>query len=167
MSKNYMMINGKRINISEETAANLEKQFASKKDTGWLNDTNSKQNCFYIPQDGRINGATYYPIDEFHKLRHKRATYFSKPSKANEIDFKQTLWRRMQRWADEHNELWETGIEAVKFYLRHTLSEGWIVERYLSDSHVPFCIYFSSYQIAKKALDHFRDDLEKARTWND
>lgn len=94
------------------------------------------------------------------------ANYFNNKEYAKYISFKETLMRRMDKFAWEHNEKvinWYDSCSA-KYYIQ--FSDIWnefIIapcRTYQSND-----IYFTSREIAEKALEKFKDDLIKLYTW--
>lgn len=89
-------------------------------------------------------------------ILYNNANYFSNDEKANEINDNQTLWRKLKRFADEHN----NGLEPDKFYISQNI-DG---KLYVNHDHYNtrfMEVYFSSEELAKEALDRFRSELEK------
>ncbi len=96
-------------------------------------------------------------------LRYRDANYFSTEEKAEEIKFKQTLFRKLQRFSDENGESeidWNN-YEYDKYHIfyNHNRSE-------LEISSVCFFedfgqVYFKTQEIAEQALELFKEDLIK------
>lgn len=95
--------------------------------------------------------------------RYKQANYFSTKEKAEEIAFKQTLFRKLQRFSDENggNEIdWEnTNQKKYCILYCHSFKElqsdfTWVRQNQGQ-------IYFISKEIAEKAIMLFHDDLIK------
>ena len=91
------------------------------------------------------------------------ANYFSTREKAEEINFKQTLFRKLQRFSDENggNEIdWEnTNQKKYCILYCHSFKElqsdfTWVRQNQGQ-------IYFISKEIAEKAIELFHDDLIK------
>lgn len=95
--------------------------------------------------------------------RHEIANYFSTKEKAEEIDFKQTLFRKLQRFSDENggNEIdWDDRSKGKYFiYYSHYRDEleidNWCGTQYQGT------VYFISKEVAEKAIELFHDDLIK------
>lgn len=93
------------------------------------------------------------------------SNYFNNKNYAEYVAFKETLMRRMDRFAWEHNEKvinWDDS--STKYYIifsnrYNELTIDWDFS-YKSNN-----IYFTSKEIAKKALEEFKDDLMKLYTW--
>ena len=91
--------------------------------------------------------------DEYIPQFLENETLFSTKEKAQEIADKQTLWRKLQRFADEHND--EIGDEWCEImYVNGQLD---VVDAI--DVPVFGAVKFSSPEIAKQAIDAFRDEL--------
>lgn len=94
------------------------------------------------------------------------ANYFNNKEYAEYIAFKETLIRRMDRFAWEHNETainWRDSCSA-KYYIAfdNTYNELSIDCNCTYQSNN---IYFTSREIAAKAIEEFKDDLIKLYTW--
>ena len=91
------------------------------------------------------------------------ANYFSTREKAEEIDFKQTLFRKLQRFSDENggNEIDWNDRESLKYFIRYDDVLG----RFIVDTYCNYRnfgqIYFTSRGVADRAVELFRDDLIK------
>lgn len=92
--------------------------------------------------------------------------YFNNKDYAEYIAFKETLMRRMDKFAWENNEKvidWHDSCSEkyyIKFSNQH--NELKIVRSY---SYQANNIYFTSREIAEKAIEEFKDDLIKLYTW--
>lgn len=96
-------------------------------------------------------------------MYYKQANYFSTKEKAEEIIFKQTLFRKLQRFSDENggNEIdWNNEIK-MKWGI-------WYNHKYEELASCPYVygqafgqVYFISEEVAEKAIELFRDELIK------
>lgn len=101
--------------------------------------------------------------------RYESANYFSTKEKAEEINFKQTLFRKLQRFSDENggNKIdWEDRTQK-KFFIQYEPSYDFYVDYYYFDKEFGQ-VYFASEDIAEKTIELFYDDLIKYFThdWN-
>ena len=96
------------------------------------------------------------------KYYYEDANYFSTEEKAEEIDFKQTLFRKLQRFSDENggNEIDWNDADQTKY--------GIVYETKANAVSVRVCtvqrfgeVYFQSYEAAKEAARLLKDDLIK------
>ena len=108
-------------------------------------------------------------IDSNHEIDNKlflTANYFNNKEYAEYIAFKETLMRKLDRFAWEHNAKvidWNNSDSAkycIKFSNEHNKLK--IVWSYSYQSNN---IYFTSGEIAEKAIEEFKDDLIKLYTW--
>ena len=114
-----------------------------------------------ITSNGALNAVDFgYYMDV---ERYKQANYFSTKEKAEEINFKQMLLRKLQRFSDENggNEIdWEnTNQKKYCILYCHSFKElqsdfTWVRQNQGQ-------IYFISKEIAEKAIELFRDELIK------
>ena len=103
-----------------------------------------------------------YAIDD---KMFNNVNYFNNKNYAEYIAFKENLTRRMDKFAWEHNEkaiVWND--KSSKYYI--------IFDNYYNKLEVDWdCnyqsnnIYFTSKEIAEKALEKFKEDLIKLYTW--
>ena len=114
-----------------------------------------------ITSNGALNTVDFgYYMDV---ERYKQANYFSTKEKAEEINFKQRLFRKLQRFSDENggNEIdWNNEIK-MKWGI-------WYNHKYEELASCPYVygqafgqVYFISEEVAEKAIELFRDELIK------
>lgn len=97
------------------------------------------------------------------KYYYEDANYFSTENKAEEVNFKQTLFRKLQRFSDEHDGHrinWKD-VDQEKYEIWYNADQGkievgstWAVRDFGQ-------VYFISEEVAQKAIDLFHDDLIK------
>ena len=135
---------------------------------GWERASNKHDEYFCIGHCGDVRPYS----DDFlgyDRTIYNIANYFSTKEKAEEINFKQTLFRRLQRFSDENggNEIdWKIDRQA-KWCIEYNNDNGEIVI-------VPFYsimqfgqVYFTSHEVAEQAIQLFHDDLIKYFTTHD
>lgn len=122
-------------------------------------------------------GDKYYSIFEFrirrnmdsnHEIDNKlfsTANYFNNKEYAKYIAFKETLMRRIDRFAWEHNaKVIDWHDHSTKYYITFANGNNELIVdwdfAYKSNN-----IYFTSKEIAEKAIEEFKDDLMKLYTW--
>lgn len=99
-------------------------------------------------------------------LLYNNANYFLTKEKAEEIDFKQTLFRKLQRFSDENggSEIDWNNYECDKYYIfyNHNRSE---LEISTACFFIDFGqVYFETEEIAEQAIELFKEDLIKYYT---
>ena len=115
-----------------------------------------------------INGNSY--VEEMtedmcmeDKYYYEDANYFSTEEKAEEINFKQTLFRKLQRFSDENggNEIGWKEVDQGKYGIWYNADHGidirigtWAVRDFGQ-------VYFISEEVAQQAIFLFHDDLIK------
>lgn len=106
--------------------------------------------------------------DSNHEIDNKlfsTANYFNNKEYAKYVAFKETLMRRMDRFAWEHNARvinWERNSK--KYYITFDIDIKNLVV-YWRVSYKSNDVFFTSKEIAKKALEEFKEDLIKLYTW--
>lgn len=156
--KALIELNGKKteIEITVEQAENLG---LIEKKTGWERVTKNEQ--YFINAD--LRRPIYEKNDKCDQNYYDRANYFSTNEKAEQIDKIQTLWRKMQRFADENNEGeldWENR-EQQKYFIFYDYSIKRLRIDFCNCCEYAFGIYFTSIKIAEKALEIFGDELKE------
>ena len=94
------------------------------------------------------------------------ANYFNNKAYAEYIAFKETLMRRMDRFAWDHNVKvidWHDS-RSEKYYIQFSNKHNEL-EVVWTYSYQANNIYFTSEEIAEKALEKFKEDLIKLYTW--
>lgn len=129
--------------------------------TGW--ERVEKDIMYYgIDYVGEIYGSTEirHHID---KKRFDNFNYFSTREKAEEVNFKQTLFRKLQRFSDENggNEIDWSNDEECKWMIRFDHKS-----KRLCTGHNDYLknfgqVYFVSKEIAEQAIELFHDELIK------
>lgn len=93
------------------------------------------------------------------------ANYFNNKNYAEYIAFKESLMRRMDRFAWENNARvidWDRNVAKYYIVFNYYDKVAEVLVAYLVQSND---IYFTSKEIAKMALEKFKDDLIKLYTW--
>ena len=146
---------GFKIDNSFDFTVNYEEYIEPKPLTGWErvgeNESyyNISCNC-YVEKliEERCMEDKYYYED---------ANYFSTEEKAEEINFKQTLFRKLQRFSDENG-----GNENER---RYYIVYNSFADEFEAESHSFLIgvgqVHFASKEIAQQAIDLFHDDLIK------
>ena len=122
-------------------------------------------NKYYSIFESRISLNT----DSNHEIDNKlfsTANYFNNKEYAEYIAFKETLTRRMDKFAWEHNAKamnWDDNW-STKYCIIFSHIDNELIVRgasmYMSNN-----VYFTSHEIAEKAMEEFKDDLIKLYTW--
>ena len=99
-------------------------------------------------------------------LLYNNANYFSTKQKAEEIDFKQRLFRKLQRFSDVNgwNENDWTHEGRWKYCIKYDYDSGELyIDNYLT-TRAFGAVYFASHKVAEQALETFKEDLIKYYT---
>lgn len=129
--------------------------------TGW--ERVGEREKYYFPN---ISGVIIHDVNITNTLGeplYEVANYFSTREKAEEINFKQTLFRKLQRFSDENggNEIDWKDPNQEKWMIRfdHRVEELCVgLNNYIRNFGQ---VYFISEEIAEKAIELFRDELIK------
>lgn len=124
----------------------------------------SSKKYYFVGSCGCSETTTDYNHGIDHKL-FNIANYFNNKEYAKYIAFKETLMRRMDRFAWEHNaKVIDWHDRSTKYYISFEYEENELtidaICTYRSNN-----IYFTSKEIAEMALEKFKDDLIKLYTW--
>ena len=166
LSKSIMLLNGEWI-IDDCFDFTINYEEYTKPLTGW--ERVGENESYYS-----INGNCY--VEEMtedmcmeDKYYYEDANYFSTESKAEEIDFKQTLFRKLQRFSDENrgNEI-DLKRDCHKFCIEYCSYGKLLVSNRFSSTTRDFGqVYFASHEVAEQAIQLFHDDLIKYFTMHD
>ena len=119
-------------------------------------------------------GEKYVSITQYHKVKYTEfedetddniygiANYFSTEEKADEINFKQMLFRKLQRFSDENggNEI-DWNDAHCKYSIKYAYDDNNLFIGWNYDVKEVGVVYFVHEEIAKQAIELFRDDLIK------
>lgn len=155
-------LNGKLFNIdnSFDFTSEYEEYIEPKLLTGWER-VNYNDNVYVVGDECNIALWTE-KFASANDNNYNNASYFSTKEKAEEINFKQTLFRRLQRFSDENGGLdinWNNCEEKFCIYYNYEEDEldigcNWFTREYGQ-------VYFISEEVAKNAIELFRDELIK------
>ena len=167
--KNSKLLNGNWIiNTNFDLSLEYEEYVEPKVLTGWERASNKHDEYFCIGHCGDIRPYS----DDFlgyDRTIYNIANYFSTKEKAEEINFKQTLFRKLQRFSDENggDKINWKDEDQCKYHIKYThYSNKILVDGHHSVQEVGV-VYFISKEITKKAIDLFYDDLIKYFTMRD
>lgn len=124
----------------------------------------SSKKYYFVGSCGCSETTTDYNHGIDHKL-FNIANYFNDKEYAEYVAFKETLMRKLDRFAWEHNEKVIDWYDcSTKYYIKFEIDiKKFRISRCISCRSND--IYFTSYKIAEKALEEFKDDLFKLYTW--
>ena len=126
--------------------------------TGWER-SNGKDDYFVI---GSYRVCHLYEHNgEYDDGYYQKSNYFSTKEKAEEINFKQTLFRKLQRFSDENggNEIdWDD--DQLKYCITYDSKKKRVVIKTATGKQFGQ-VYFHSYQASLDAARMFHDDLIK------
>lgn len=131
--------------------------------TGWERVVEKDRYCYITPSGDFLN-STEDGCD-YDDLMYGRANYFSTKEKAEEINFKQTLFRKLQRFSDENggNEIDWGNPCSKKFFIAY--KDGKLFYDWMSETRYFGQVYFDSIESVRKAIALFHDDLIKYFTY--
>lgn len=132
--------------------------------TGW--ERSPMEGVYYFISD---NGRLMRDVNTeqgFDKGAYDVANYFSTEEKAEEINFKQTLFRKLQRFSDENgfNENDWTHEGRPKYYISYDYEDDDFCVDYRMTTKDFGAVYFASNEVANRALQTFKEDLIKYYT---
>ena len=119
--------------------------------TGW--ERVRRSNAFFVVNDESKISLWMEYEGKLEDYNYEKANYFSTKEHAEEINFKQTLFRKLQRdWYDE---------DQTKFSIKYSyFSSELIIDCYNTVRQFGQ-VYFASKEIARRAIELFHDDLIK------
>lgn len=132
--------------------------------TGWYNEYNQKNedNYYVFGYHGQIV-LTHPPIGKPEADEDR----FSHLLKAQEIEFKQRLFRKLQRFSDENggNEIDWSDDESCKYYIYYNNTDEELGVRNACIVRDFGQVYFKTQEIAEQAIELFKEDLIKYFTY--
>lgn len=142
-------------------ASDYEEYIEPKPLTGWERVNEGAETYFISVYQGVDSEFDWH--DEVDARCFDEANYFSTKEKAEEINFKQTLFRKLQRFSDENggNEIdWNDG-EQSKYSIFYAHNNDKLrIRCHWYEEHFGQ-VYFVSIEVAEKAIELFHDDLIK------
>lgn len=126
--------------------------------TGWERVNHGK---LYYSIEGRSVVQTKETAHSFDDNEYEWANYFSTQKKAKEIHFKQTLFRKLQRFSDENggNEIDLNDSKQTKYFIYYSHEFKRIKASYYRSSQEFGQVYFISEEVANKAIELFYEEL--------
>lgn len=131
--------------------------------TGWERVNIGDKFRYISTNDCRLDDEVNHSEDN---LKYRNANYFSTKEKAEEINFKQTLFRRMQRFSDENggSEIdWVDG-ETAKYHIYFDYESESVVTCESWELRDFGQVYFKTEEIAEQAIKLFKEELIKYYT---
>ena len=128
--------------------------------TGW--ERVDKDENYVLIDHSSLKTFTNYD-DKYDDKLYEFANYFSTEVKAEEIRFKQMLFRKLQRFSDENggSEIDWNDEKQCKYHVKYThYSDKFIIDSHNSIQELGV-VYFMSTEIANQAIELFHDDLIK------
>ncbi len=151
-----------RIDDSFDFTAKYEEYIEPKSLTGW--ERSEDDNFIIIICGGQaVAECNLDKIDMDETTFYNDANYFSTKEKAEEINFKQTLFRKLQRFSDENGgtEIDWSDYQTNKYTITYYHSEKKFAMHHVRKMQAPGTVYFCSREVAEKAIVLFHDDLIK------
>lgn len=147
----------------------LNNQYEEHQKTGWER-VDKGEDYYWISPESFIVPDRELSYESDNEL-YDRINYFSTEEKAREIGCKQMLFRELQKFSDEHggNEIDWSDENQSKYFIKYShFSSRLIIDSYNSIQHLGV-VYFVSKDIARQAMELFKDDLIKYFThnWNE
>ena len=122
--------------------------------TGWER-VGNRDFYFRISEDCVVPTMELGDVDD--DMLMEKANYFSTEEKAKEVDFEQTLYRKLRRFSDENN-----GEENER---RYYIVYNSYTDEFEAESHSFLIgvgqVRFASKKVAQQAIELFHDDLIK------
>lgn len=144
----------------------LEMDFEEIKETKNPYERVDSRDIYYVVNVHGVIGSFKDVNDLTDKGHFNNLNYFNNKNYAEYIAFRETLMRKIDRFAWEHNAKvidWNDCFTKYYIVFDHEDNELRIDVYYTVQSSND--IYFSSREIAEKAIEEFKDDLIKLYTW--
>lgn len=129
--------------------------------TGW--ERTRRSNIFFVVNDESKISLWLEYEGKLEDYNYEKANYFSTKERAEEINFKQTLFRQLQRFSDENGgtEIDWNDEDQTKFSIKYShWSSKLSIDHYNAVRQFGQ-VYFASKEVARRAIELFHDDLIK------
>ena len=129
--------------------------------TGW--ERTRRSNIFFVVNDESKISLWLEYEGKLEDYNYEKANYFSTKERAEEINFKQTLFRQLQRFSDENGgtEIDWNDEDQTKFSIKYShWSSKLSIDHYNAVRQFGQ-VYFASKEVARRAIELFQDDLIK------
>lgn len=123
-----------------------------------------RRDTYYIINERGEVGSFTDLNDHIDNNLFNSSNYFNNKNYAEYVAFKETLMRKLDRFAWENNERVIDWNDSTKYYIAFSNKHNELIIDW-SCSHQANNVYFISREIAAKALEEFKDDLMKLYTW--
>lgn len=126
---------------------------------------NNGEKYYFVRGGGKVGCFGYLNCDIDNK-QFNGLNYFNNRNYAEYIAFKETLMRKMDRFAWDHNaRVIDWDCDQPKYYIVFNNSSDNKLEVSSCFALQSNCVYFTSREIAEKAIEEFKDNLIKLYTW--
>lgn len=125
---------------------------------------NIDERYYFVNEEGRVRDFKELN-DHVDNKQFNSLNYFNNKNYAEYVGFKETLMRKLDKFAWEHNEQtirWNDCRH--KYFILFSIDDNELIvdwNRVYKSNNV----YFTSRKIAEQALEKFKDDLIKLYTW--
>lgn len=136
-------------------------EYVEKQLTGWER-VDRGENYMAIDYSSMSTFTNY--DDKYDDKLYEFANFFSTEEKAEEIRFKQVLFRKLQRFSDENggNEIDWNNFDQPKYYIKYFCYDSQKIRVECICTVKDFGqVYFVSEEVTQKAIELFLDDLIK------
>ena len=158
--KHLLAVGDWEVENSFDFTNSYEEYIERKPLTGWER-VDRGENYMAIDHSSMSTFTNY--DDKYDDKLYEFANYFSTEEKAEEIRFKQMLFRKLQRFSDENggSEIDWNDEKQRKYHVKYThYSDKFIIDSHNSIQELGV-VYFMSTEIANQAIELFHDDLIK------
>ena len=125
---------------------------------------NNREKYYSIVRDGSIDSLNEDRVKYDNKV-FSTANYFNNKEYAEYIAFKESLMRRIDRFAWDYNaQTVALNDYSRKYFILFSVDDNELIIDW-NCSYKSSNVYFASKEIAEKAIEKFKDDLIKLYTW--
>ena len=158
MNENYIVINGKKIELTEEQIKTLNLDIELERRNPF---TRFNDKYYYIEETGEI--CMYYDSqDPLDKILYNNVNYFNDEAFAKQVALHQLLYRKLLKFAYdngfEDKAKWELYNRHCRIYYNHINNDFAIIEDTSAQNQ---CVYFSTGVGAKRAIEEVVEPFMK------
>ena len=149
---------GKKVEVELTAEQVKELGLQEEKKTGWER-AESDKSYVYIDSYMQLTQTDDCKMIQ-DNTRYQRGNYFTDIDLAEKMLKRISLMLKMQRWADEHNEPLDWNDNNMfKYRINYNTNHRELRVSYDIVSRLVGAVYFSSYDIAEKAIEEFGDEI--------
>ena len=151
MSENYIVINGKKAELTEEQMKQLGINVKEKKETLFIR--HSDESYWYINAMNSVTSHHDYN-DDFDNVVYDNVNYFNDYKFARQVALHQLLYRKLLKYAYENDAVndW-SNLNSEKYFITKNISNDRVFVTFNNTLKHSGVVYFNNDEVAKQAIE--------------